>query len=176
MPVNREIEAKIKVPSLVPAQIRLTELGAKFMHNVHQVDTYFMDTHKLLQKNDCGLRIRQQVIDGATSALITFKGARTVGKYKTRPEYETGIDNVEMMERIFDGLGYHKRLVVEKHRALWKLDDCEVCLDELAELGSFIEVEGPGEDAVEHVLMKLNLHNEPHIRDSYASMCGQAIK
>lgn len=174
--MNHEIEAKIKVPALEPAETLLKELGAKFMHNVHQVDTYFMDTHKLLHKKDCGLRIRQQVIDGNDSALITFKGARTESKYKTRPEYETGIDNVEMMENIFESLGYHKRLIVEKHRAVWKLDDCEVCLDALAELGSFIEVEGPGEDAVENVLTKLNLHNEPHIHDSYASMCEHAIK
>lgn len=144
------------------------------MHTVHQVDTYFMDTHKLLHKNDCGLRIRQQVISGIHTALITYKGARTEGKYKTRPEFETGIDNVKMMENIFEELGYHSRLVVEKKRSIWKLDACDVCLDELPELGCFIEVEGPDEEAVQHVLEKLNLDNESHISDGYASLLERA--
>ena len=170
MPINHEIEAKIKVPALAPTVTKLKELGAKFMHNIHQVDTYFMDTHKLLHKKDCGLRIRQEVISGVHSALITFKGARTAGKYKTRPEFETGIDNVEMMENIFEALGYHSRLVVEKKRSMWNLNGCEVCLDELTELGSFIEVEGPDEAAVESVLSELNLDTEPHLHDSYATM------
>jgi len=174
--MNREIEAKIKVPALAPTEILLTERGAKFMHTVHQVDTYFMDTHKLLHKKDCGLRIRQQVINHDTSAIITFKGARQEGKYKARPEYETGIDNVEMMQRIFESLGFYKRLTVEKQRTMWQLGPCEVCLDELVELGTFVEVEGPDDAAVESVLAELNLHNEPHIEDSYAAMLDRALK
>ena len=168
--MNQEIEAKIKVPALSPTETRLKELGGRFMHTIHQVDTYFMDTHKLLHKNGCGLRIRRQVISGIHTALITFKGARGPGKYKTRPEFETGIDNVEMMENIFEALGYHPRLVVEKKRSMWEWDGCEVCLDELAELGTFIEVEGPDEAAVESVLSELNLDTEPHIHDSYAAL------
>jgi adenylate cyclase class 2 len=176
MKMTREIEAKIKVFALAPTQTRLQALGAKFMHTVRQVDTYFMDTHKLLHKKDCGLRIRQQVVDNAASAMITFKGAREAGKYKSRPEYETGIDNVQMTEHIFEALGYYKRLTVEKQRTLWQLDGCEVCLDEVVELGTFIEVEGPDEATVESVLAKLSLHHEPHIRDSYAAMVERALK
>ena len=174
--MTREIEAKIKVPALAPTETRLRELQAKFMHTVHQVDTYFMDTHKLLHKNDCGLRIRQQVIGETESAIITFKGARQTGKYKARPEYETGIDNVAMTEHIFEALGYYKRLIVDKQRTLWRLDGCEVCLDEVTQLGTFIEVEGPDEAVIESVLTELNLQNEPHIQDSYAALLGRALK
>jgi adenylate cyclase class 2 len=174
--MNHEIEAKIKVPSLDGFENKLKELGADFIRMVYQADTYFMDTHKLLHKNDCGLRIRQQVIDGNKTALITFKGARKDTKFKTRPEYETGIDNVEMTENIFDALGYHKRLTVEKDRAMWRLDGCDVCLDTLPELGCFVEVEGNNEESIESVLEKLELHNEPHITESYARMTMQAMR
>jgi len=168
--MNHEIEAKIKVPTLKPFETKLNELGGEFLRAIRQVDTYFMDTHKLLHKNDCGLRIRQQVTDEQTTSLVTFKGARKLGKFKSRPEFETGIDNVEMMENIFESLGYYKRLVVEKDRSMWLLDGCEVCLDELPGLGSFVEVEGPDETRISDVLAKLNLQNEPHIADSYAQL------
>jgi adenylate cyclase class 2 len=174
--MNHEIEAKIKVPALAPTETRLAELGATFMYTARQVDTYFMDTHKLLHKNDCGLRIRRHVGGGIKTALITFKGAREDGKYKSRPEYETGVDNADMTERIFEALGYDKRLTVAKQRTLWKLGVCEVCLDELAELGTFVEVEGPDEAAVESALAELNLQDAPHIRDSYAAMLARALK
>ena len=174
--MSYEIEAKIKVPALNPFETKLKELGADFMHTIHQTDTYFMDTHKLLHKKDCGLRIRKQVIDGTNSALITFKGARKDSKFKTRPEYETGIDNVKMMENIFESLGYHKRLVIDKIRSMWRLDGCEVCLDELAQLGFFVEVEGPDESTISGVLAKLNLQNEQHIADSYAQLTEHHLK
>ncbi|MDH4203178.1 MAG: class IV adenylate cyclase [Phycisphaerae bacterium] len=174
--MNHEIEAKIKVAALEPVISELKELGAQFLHTMQQIDTYFMDTHKLLHKNDCGLRIRRQTINGKQSACITFKGAREKTKYKSRPEYETGIDNVEMMENIFEALGYHKRLVVEKKRSVWRLDACEVCLDELPDLGCFVEVEGADEETISSVLAKLNLQDQPHISKGYASMTAQKRK
>lgn len=171
--MNHEIEAKIKVPTLEGFDRKLKGLGAKFMHTVHQTDTYFMDTHKLLHKNDCGLRIRRQVLEDTQTAMITFKGARKQSQYKSRPEYETGIDNVEMTEKIFEALGYHKCLAVRKQRSLWRLDGCDICLDELPELGCFVEVEGAAEHSIEAVLRKLGLENQPHISESYAHMTEQ---
>lgn len=174
--MSHEIEAKIKVAALEPVRDTLEKLGAHFVQSVRQVDTYLMDTHKLLKKNDCGLRIRQQIADGQMSAKITFKGPRTDSKFKSRAEYETGIDDAATMEKIFDALGYHKRLTFEKKRAVWALDECEICLDELPHLGCFVEVEGPDEDAISGVLEKLNLHNEPHISEGYAAMMSRKLK
>ena len=171
-----EIEAKIKVASLEPIEDKLKELGADFVQSVRQVDTYFMDTHEQLRKDDCGLRIRQEIAESQTTAKITFKGPRTDSQFKSRSEYETGIDNIEMMEKIFDALGYHKRIVIKKKRGMWLLDNCEVCLDKLPELGCFVEVEGPNENVISSVLKKLNLKNEPHIPHGYASMMSRKLK
>jgi len=174
--MNHEIEAKIKVAALEPIAGKLKELGAQFLHTTQQTDTYFMDTHKLLHKNDCGLRIRRQSIDGNQSAFLTFKGAREKTKYKSRSEHETGIGDPDAAENILEGLGYQKRLTVEKKRSVWRLDNCEVCLDELPELGCFVEVEGPDEETISSVLAKLNLQNQPHISKGYASMTAQILK
>lgn len=174
--MNHEIEAKIMVEALEPVAGRLQQLGAQFLHTIQQADSYFMDTHKLLHKNDCGLRVRRQSIDGKESACLTFKGAREKTKYKSRLEYETGISDPNAAENILEGLGYHKRLTVEKKRSVWQLDNCEICLDQLPDLGCFVEVEGDDEETISSVLAKLNLQDQPHISSGYASMTAQKLK
>jgi len=172
-----EIEAKIKVAQFNPVIDILKQLGAVFMHDVRQVDTYFMDTHKLLRKNDCGLRIRRQFLAGQQTSLVTFKGPRrSQSQYKSRAEYETAVSDPELMEKIFESLGYAPALTYEKNRSVWQLDGCEVCLDELPRLGCFVEVEGPDEITIFKVLKKMNLQNQPHIPYSYASLMRQALK
>jgi adenylate cyclase class 2 len=174
--MSHEIEAKIKVAVLEPIADKLEQLGAVFLHDVQQVDTHFMDAASQLRKSDCALRIRRQVIGNESSALMTFKGPRSDSKFKARPEYETGIANAETTEKIFESLGYHKAIVVDKKRSMWSLDGCEVCLDELPHLGCFVEVEGPSEEVITGVLEKLNLHNEPHISKGYAAMMSHKLK
>ncbi len=174
--MSNEIEAKIKVPALGPVADALKTLGAEFLHDIRQVDTYFMDLHKLLHKNDCGLRIRREFTESRHTACITFKGARGKGKYKTRPEYETGVTDAATMEKIFESLGYTKRLTLEKKRGMWRLNGCDVCLDELPRLGCFVEVEGPDESTISATLEKLNLQDQPHISHGYAWMMEQELK
>ncbi len=168
--MSHEIEAKIEVDGFESVAAVLQSLCGDCLHEIHQVDTYFVDAAGLLAKNDCGLRIRRQWIDGQHSAFVTFKGAKVGGPYKSRPEFETGIDNAEMTRKIFESLGYEKRITVEKKRTVWHLDDCEVCLDEVPQLGCFVEVEGDSDAAIAGVLEKLNLQNEPVLKRGYASM------
>jgi adenylate cyclase class 2 len=174
--MSHEIEAKIKVDALGPIAEKVKQLGARFLHDVGQVDTYFTDTAGKLITNDCALRIRRQTIDHEQSTLITFKGPRADGKFKNRDEYETGIDNAETAEKIFESLGYYETIVIEKKRMMWLLDDCEVCLDELPHLDCFVEVEGPSEEVISGVLKKLNLQNEPHVSESYAALMSRKLK
>ncbi len=174
--MSHEIEAKIKVPELEPVEARLKTLDAEPLRDIRQVDTYFVDQHKLLHKNDCGLRIRQEFADGRQIAMVTFKGPRSVGKYKSRPEFETGIGDADVMKKIFESLGYTQRITLEKKRAVWRLDACHVCLDDVPPLGFFVEVEGPDDAAIFGVLEKLDLQEEPHISSGYASMMAKELK
>jgi adenylate cyclase class 2 len=174
--MSHEIEAKIRVVTLAPFCEKLNAMDAVFLHEARQIDTYFMDTHKLLHKKDCGLRIRNEQVGDAETAHITFKGARTDSQYKSRPEFETCVSDPVMMEKIFEALGYHKRVTLEKKRRIWTVDSCHVCLDEVPRLGSFIEVEGPDEQVIASVLEKLGLGDEPHIRHGYATMMERELK
>lgn len=168
-----EIEAKIRVDSLEPVAERLASLGARHIADLAQNDAYFFDAEGKLVKSGCGLRLRSETTAGQTVSILTFKGTRQKGAYKIRPEYETPIENADAMLKILEGLGYHSRLIVNKSRRLWEMDGCEVCLDNVPPLGSFVEVEGESETVIQHTLSRLGLADRPHITESYAAMMAQ---
>lgn len=168
-----EIEAKIKVDTLDPVAQRLSELGARFIAEQAQSDAYFLDAEGKLARAGSGLRLRAETADDKTVAILTFKGPRKPGPYKTRPEYETAVADPKAMLRILEGLGFRSCLTVVKTRRLWELDGCLVCLDAVPPLGCFVEVEGPGDDAIKAVLTRLHLADRPHITDGYAAMMAR---
>jgi predicted adenylyl cyclase CyaB len=80
------------------------------------------------------------------------------------------------MKNILLGLGYKAHLTVDKIRQIWQLGKCEVCLDKVRHLGTFIEVEGPHEKAIENVLNKLGLDKNNHLSKGYAKMTADILK
>lgn len=171
-----EIEAKIKVESLEPVARRLKAVEAHFVAEQVQSDAYFLDAAGTLSQRGCGLRLRTETVDPETVSILTFKGPRQQGPYKTRPEYETPVADAGAMVRILEGLGYRRCLTVDKTRRLWELDSCEVCLDTVPPLGCFVEVEGPDDAAIKNVLIRLNLADQPHITEGYAAMMARCKK
>lgn len=170
-----EIEAKIQVDDLTAVAERLKAVGAGFLRTVRETDTY-LDDHKKLKHQGCGLRIRSQQTEDAQKTLVTFKGAKVESRYKSRPEYETEVGSAETAELIFAGLGYVPRIVVRKKRDMWSVDGCTVCLDDVEDLGRFVEVEGCDEDCIETVLQMLHLADRPHVRKGYAEMLSKQHK
>jgi len=71
---------------------------------------------------------------------------------------------------LLTALGYEKALVFGKRRQVWRLADCEVCLDELPLLGSFVEIEAPGEQQITDILEKMELAHLGHANESYAQL------
>ncbi|HOL32006.1 MAG TPA: class IV adenylate cyclase, partial [Anaerohalosphaeraceae bacterium] len=166
----QEIEAKIKVEALEPTAQRLTELGARFSAVQHQHDVYFHDADGLLKKRGCGLRLREETVNGKSVFILTFKGPRQDSPFKSRPEFQTQVSDSAEMIKILEGLGYQPVLTVEKKRSLWQMDGCDICLDEVEMLGPFVEIEGPNEESIRRILNKLGLQNKLHLSQSYSSM------
>ncbi|MBN2020323.1 MAG: class IV adenylate cyclase [Sedimentisphaerales bacterium] len=165
-----EIEAKLKVDSLAEAARRLKAAGAEFKRKRLHTDTYFDDTKGTLRKADRALRIRKQLIGRKEQVVITYKGPRQKGRFKRRQEIQFKVGNAESAEMFLFALGYKKALVFQKKRRVWRLDRCEVALDELPLLGSFVEIEGPNEKTISRVQRKLGLSDLPHIKESYATL------
>ena len=165
-----EIEAKLKVGSLAQIERKLTELGAEFVAEQLQSDSHLDNAGAILLSTDRCLRLRRQVVDGSARHILTYKGGKEDSEFKKRREIETEIKDADSMRRLLAELGYEQVLVVEKTRRLWRLDRCEVALDELPSLGHFVEIEGPDEKEIADVQQRLGLSDLPHIAKSYAHL------
>lgn len=165
-----ETEAKLKVESLREVELRLAELGAEFVAEQVQTDSLFDDDRETLTGTDRCLRIRRQVSGDDERCILGYKGGKQESNFKKRQEIETEVKDADSLAKLFSELGYKKKIVVEKRRRLWRLDACEVALDDLPVLGTFVEIEGPDEKIIASVQAKLKLAKLPHVAKSYAQM------
>ncbi len=168
--MQTEIEAKLKVDSFGPVLERLAEAGAEFVREQVERDSYFDDVKGTLKAGDRALRLRREVSKEGEKIILTYKGAKATEDLKKREETEFEIADAELAEQLLVGLGYKEVLTFEKRRRVWRLGDCAVTLDELPLLGSFVEIEGPGDEKIGDVQRRLGLGDLRHIQDSYACM------
>lgn len=171
-----EIETKLKITSFDNVIERLNQLGAKFIADCRQLDSYFDDADAALVKSDKALRLRRQLTGDTEKIFLAYKGPKQPGNVKKRREIETEIANAEPIEKILSALGYNKVLVVEKKRSLYQLGDCEIALDEVIQLGNFVEIEGPDDNSIEDAKQKLALTDLPHIKETYAHLMEKKLR
>ena len=95
---------------------------------------------------------------------------------KKRQEIESEINDASSFYKLLSALGYEQVLVVEKKRRLWQYGNCEVALDQLPDLGDFVEIEGPDEKDIANVQNILGLSESPHISKSYASLLNEKLQ
>jgi len=173
--MSLEIEAKVKVDNLEPYRQHLSRLGCPLSDEITQEDQFFDSEDRSLLKSDRGLRIRRQTSSQSSKTILCFKGPRQPGPYKKREEIELEIDDHQNARCLLKLLGYQALMSVKKKRQITLIESCLVCLDEVDQLGSFIEIEGPGEAEITAVLKKLNLDQHPHIPTSYAKMLAEKL-
>lgn len=172
-----EIEAKLKIDSHESVIEKLSRLDAEYRYTLRQADYYFDDSQSSMVKGDQCLRLRVETIKKPDclkgcndECILTYKGAKGGGRYKSREEIETSIDSGESMLTILERIGYSKSLAFDKRRDVWLWGGCEVCLDTLPMIGCFVEIEGGSEDAVWKVQKELGLETLEHEKLSYACL------
>ena len=171
-----EIEAKLKVDSIDEVAVKLQKFGAEFRHRLAQTDYYFDDAENSLTQADSCLRLRRELTGETEKIILTFKGPKEKIRLKKRQEIEFRLENADAACKLLNALGYQARLVFEKNRRIWQLDDCEIALDELPLLGQFVEIEGPDEQKIANVQAKLDLVHLPHIGKSYAALMAEKLQ
>ena len=173
--MSTETEAKLKVESHHRLAERLAEFGAEFIGEQIHTDYYFDDADRTLTADDKCLRVRRQLMGETEKVLLTYKGPKEKHELKRRLEIEIEVESRESVENLLSALGYEQVLVFEKKRRLWRLAECEVALDELRLLGSFVEIEGPDADMIAGVQKLLGLEHLSHVPQSYASMVADKL-
>jgi adenylate cyclase class 2 len=170
MPV--EIEAKMKVADLAAVRARLESQGATPLGDHLERNVFFDTDDRSLLAADEGLRLRitQDTRNGSRVCIMTFKGPRQHGQLKSRDETEVTVGDFDNAAALLECLGFARVLSFEKRRQSWSLGGCKVELDDLPYLGSYVEIEGPREDAVMKVRETLQLSDRPLVKASYIAM------
>ncbi len=166
-----ELEAKMKLDAPGPVEMTLQSLGATFIDEILENNTYFDTPDGSLRRSDRGLRIRIESREGHTPRVkLTYKGPRAPGRLKSREEIELNASDASKACDLFNALGFEPVIHFEKRRRKWRLDGCDVELDTLPLIGDFIEIEGPNDDAIMTLRMKLGLDKCQLITESYIGL------
>lgn len=176
--MHQEIEIQTIIKNPEKAEARLNEVG-KFVKSRKQVDKYFVPPYRdFFTKNmpDEYLRVRYE--EGKNHLNYSFLHFGEDGWLKATDEYETLVDKPEVVEEIFNKIGLIPKVTVKKTRKYFDCGDFEVTLDQIEDLGDFMEVEAKkdfgGVDktrkACEDFLESLNIEYETKREMGYPRM------
>ena len=173
-----EVEVKVAADHATVRE-RLDALGARRVRRVVQTDTYYDAPPREFAETDEALRVRRETDDDGETTRLTYKGPLVEAESKTRREHETAVADEEALEGILDGLGFDPAFTVEKERTFYRYDGYTVTLDDVTDLGEFVEVErdvGEADEVAEvregamAVLRELGLDPTEQIRTSYLGL------
>ena len=110
----------------------------------HTIDEYYYDPLRDNLKPDNNnqlancLRLRAK----NDNYYVTYKNDVFEGeKWLYSNEYETKIESIEMMKEVFERLGLKKFLEIDNNKEIYKTDKYEIALEDVKDLGIFLEVE-----------------------------------
>lgn len=138
----REIEVKAKVVNEKDILSKLQDLGCELSVPVTQEDVVFAQRVGSMEEfltNSVFLRIRE----GTKGIVFTLKyNPDRQGEPDAMPvEHEVTVDSRAELEAIFQLLGFKPMVTVKKTRQSGHYKNWEICIDQVEELGTFIEVE-----------------------------------
>lgn len=174
--IEVEIQAFIKNPGKI--EERLNEVG-RFVKERKQIDKYYvLPQRDFFMKNmpDEYLRIRFE--EDKNHLNYSFLHFGDEGWLRNTDEYEVLVDKPEVVEEIFEKINLIQKVVVRKTRKYFDCGDFEVTLDNVEDLGDFMEVEAKkdfgGVDktrrACEEFLKDLNVEYEVQKEMGYPRM------
>lgn len=165
--MREEVEVKYRCGGHEALRRRLRELGAEPLGRVTMVDVYYQHPCRDFAESDEALRVRE--VEG--ECRVTYKGPKRGGWAKAREEIEFSAADCGAARALFERLGFRPVATLVKRRELYSLWGTEVSLDDVEDLGLFVEVEdkGGGLGAVRRVVEALGLTEGP-IPESYLEL------
>jgi len=166
----RNIELKARLADLAAARLVAASVATRHVGTQQQVDTYF----------DCRQgRLKLREIDGRSAQLVWYARADRSGPKASDYRLVPVDDPVGLKAALSEALGV--RVIVEKRREIFLVDNVRIHLDEVVGLGDFLEFEavlGPqcddrdGHLRVDELATKFGLAEADLVRGSYADLLG----
>ena len=161
-----EIESKFKVSSNITRDELLTILKDQLIAQIsskRQIDTVFLLPEQVDAPIVPGSKIMRvrDVLNPETGklqrSLMTLK---VEGQAKlVSDEYEFAVDDGNAARQMLAALGWQEIVTVDKVRLESKTEDYTICIDEVAGLGLFIELEVLTEDSADVKNIQQQMYN-----------------
>lgn len=133
----REIEIKVRVNDLDKLLSYISSLGIKLGKKLKQHDVvYALPGSEDNHLEAIWLRVRTE-----NDSKVYFTLKRSVVGHLDSIEHEVIVDNAREIENIIAEMGYELYSDLTKVRRKAKHGEIEICIDEVPELGNFIEAE-----------------------------------
>ncbi len=176
----REIEVKARVRNLKSLLDRAHNLGINFGESVVQEDITY-ETKIPKDNPDWNIfRIRKQ----GDKTILTMK-YKASSRSRDNHERETVIEDAKEVADMLERVGYSFGVRICKTRQTAKFKNIEVCLDEVEDLGTFIELEKLENndidvDAIQaelwNILLQLGIDNEDRIHKGYDMLMHEFLE
>ena len=163
MPSAVEIEIKFRIEDIQALTTKLPEAGFRLVTpRAHETNTLFDLPGRPLRGKGSLLRIRRY----GERWTITFKGRAVVGRYKSRREIETPVEDGKTLTTILESAGFRPVFSYEKFRSEWSDGQGHLLIDETP-IGNFGEIEG-ADEWIDAIAGQLEISPAHYITDSYA--------
>jgi len=163
-----ETEIKFRVADVGALEARLKQLGFRVEtpRTAEHNEVFDTPSGRLRRAGEL-LRLRQY----GGRVMLTFKGKRSKGRHKARPEFEVQVGDAAAMRELLGRLGYRVAWVYEKFRAEYSDGTGHVVLDETP-IGNIAEIEGPA-GWIDATAKKLGVTREQYVTESYAELFAE---
>jgi predicted adenylyl cyclase CyaB len=161
---NFEIKARVGNHKILPKTLQ--KLGARFIENLHQIDTYF-------EVPKGRLKLREE---GKKGAYLIYYERGEKNRERWSRYYMHPVQDTKTFKEVFDAcLG--KKVIVDKKRALYMYQNARIHIDAVKGLGNFMEIEvlvKKGETQAKGLMAELLAHlqvpKKDFIKKSYSDL------
>lgn len=139
--MNQEVEIQVRIKDPITAEREILRFG-NFVEERNQSDQYYILPSRDFFAADPPieyLRVRRE--KDKNHLNYSFLHFKNDGWLDCTDEYETLVENPEIVEQIFGLIGLIPKVKVVKNRKYFKCGYFEVTLDTIENLGDFMEIE-----------------------------------
>jgi len=155
---HKEIEIRKKATSKKTLLGFLSQNAKQIVRSTTQTDIYFTPQHEDYSKKEPIEKWFRLRLSNEGNSL-TFKKwyFNDVGKSENHcDEYEINISDGETAKKLISALDFQELVTVIKKRAIWIYNGIEIAIDEVQNLGTFVELEAKKVDgSIQDILEKL---------------------
>lgn len=172
--MHYEVELKFPVADMAALELQLAQWGVTVAGPVAECDWYFAHPARDFAATDEALRLRRR----GEANYITYKGPKVDTRTKTRHELELPLgapaEAIPAWTELLQALGFHPLAEVCKSRRKatidWRQRQIEASLDEVRDVGTFVELElladeqalAPAQAAILSLAQALGLSGSEH--------------